>query len=764
MNARQTSTSVACKGYPLLALSAVLLASATAAATDTGGTIVISADGDQVSYETTGGVGQAWGLYLAHRHTDPAVSSGWSWQYTTLAAGSTSFWASQGAGTYEVQVCEWNPMLQQLTVCSNMVDVTWVYDVDGHFVAIPADDPALETGTVTASLAGCEVAWDTTGTVGQAGGFLVLTQLDADPVYGTATARYAYPDQHARSLDHLYVAGRYHVSVCSYDFYRDELGACSEPVEFDLAWSNGLTCTPPEPALSTAIPPPYDAGLAAGLAAWRTPDVNGNSCASCHAPDGIDLAYPAYSREDILRRANNHVDPTTALAIADMIEAVRDHYGWVPTIDPREYRPFQPGGQPLPGVTALARDAAFADQLVQLGLLVATGDVDDLEDAWQARDELLDVDLWTLPVGIPFDRFSEDRFFGDAHGLLHEWVPSVGHVADEADPTTWLALQDLYLADPSEEALLELLETFSGPDRSVRLNQGDLRGGIESFEAERFRSLLLLSHEQRREMAGEPARGPDDIAPYASSAIWRTGRLAYDTWSCNPLHHGELEDCMQFPLAGLAPQPSFFDQMDAMSLAWHYAGWLFAQHLEDVPGEQSLLAGHYLDVQLKNMGYPSHHAFLRAMRTVRKFWGADQSWRSRHYYTTAEVPNTSAFADLVFMDHFMAQGNQGGHDLSYGPAAGPHREQYIRFTANMYKMLLLLLEDEIALTGQVYDRETLVEMLRGQADHRWYGPVDFLPVLVAHEPERALELGAWISDIADAAEAAEEVALVPGEP
>lgn len=532
---------------------------------------------------------------------------------------------------------------------------------------------------------------------------------------------------------------------------------CSEPLIFDLTWSFGPQCTtavtPPQD-----IPPPYSAAIAPGLAAWRTPDAHGNSCASCHAPDGIDLAYPAYTRQDIIRRAATHVDAVSAEAIADMLQAVRDHYGWVPTADPREYRPFQPGGQALPGATSLERDEAFADQLFDMGLLIATGDIDDLATAQMARDELLSVDLWTLPVGIPFDRYSEDAFFGIEHGRLNEWVPSTGHVPNADDPTTWWALQDLYLADPNEQTLAPMLEVLIEPDRPVHLNHDDLRGDIEIFEAERYRSMLLLAHEQRREMAGAPARDADDVIPYEVGAIYSTGRQAYETWSCNPIHWGDPADCMQLPTEDLDPAASFFDQMEAMALRWHYIGWLFNQPLVDLPEESSPLSGHYLGVNLKHGMYPSHHAFLRAMRAVRKFWGPDASWRTRLSYTSPQTPTTSAFADLLFMDHFMAQGNQGGHDLSYGPPAGPHRDRYIRFTANMYKMLLLLLEEELALTGQVYEGDRLIEMLTAQADHRWYGPVDFLPVLVAHEPAREMELTAWLMSIAEAVQLAQEVA------
>ncbi|MEM9459393.1 MAG: hypothetical protein AAGF11_34765 [Myxococcota bacterium] len=717
---------------------------ASAASAEESDTVVISADGSAITWETTGDVGQSDELYLFSHHTDPAISTGWAWVHAPFEAGWIDFWPSDGPGTYEVELCEWDPVLAQLTVCSNTVEVIWVYDVNGQFRAIPAADPALEQGSIVLMADGRELHWNVVGTLGQTSGFMLLD----------GNTRYWQPSENrdatwwpAGGLQ----PGLHELRLCGYDHYRDLLGTCSNPVTIEIA----PNCYGHLEAVSELDP--YQAAMTAGLAAWRMPGFDGNSCASCHAPDGIDLAYPAYYRADILRRASQHVDPASAEAIADMIETVRARHDWTPTVDPREYRPFQPGGQPLPGDTPIARDEAFADQLVQMGLLIAVGDVDDLATAQQARDELLAVDLWTLPVGVPFDRYSEDIFFGPEHGRFNEWVPSLGHVPSDGDATTWWDLSDLYLATPDEDALYPLLESVSDPDGPLQLNHDDLRGNVTSFEAERFRSLLLLSHEQRREMAGAPARGADDVMPYDTAPIWHTGAIAYETWTCNPIHGGDLDDCMQLPDDGQDPGVSFFEQMESINLAWRYMGWMFNQPLVDIPGEQSLLSGHYLSSVLGHSWYPSHHAFMRSMRAVRKYWGADTSWRDGLQYATPQVPTTSAFADLLFMDLFIAE----GHDLEWAPDEGLHLERYRRFTANMYKMLLLLLEHEIDTTGQVYDKERLVEMLRGQTAHRWYGPADFLPLLVTHEPQQELWLVNRLEQIAVKAELAQEVAALP---
>lgn len=76
----------------------------------------------------------------------------------------------------------------------------------------------------------------------------------------------------------------------------------------------------------------------------------------------------------------------------------------------------------------------------------------------------------------------------------------------------------------------------------------------------------------------------------------------------------------------------------------------------------------------------------------------------------------------------------------------------MRYTANMYKMLLFLLQHELEQTGEVYDAPRLVEMLLGHAGAaapRWHGPVDFTLLLDEFEPQRATETRDWLQQLAN---------------
>lgn len=837
----------------------------------------ISTDGNQVTLSSSGNVGQE-GLYLTWQHTDPAVGAGVDWIYVPTGQTSTSFWPANGAGVYKVRACEWDAVAQQTTICSDYSNVTFVVDVNGQFTAIPAADPAAESGSIALSANGnslswditgnpgqssgfmlvtplqnqwqpgdrrqthwetygqlppgeydvsicaydhyrnqtgicsntvsvefalngngqnqpvplpdpglengtttafmdsdCEFSWEVTGNVGSSTGFMVITQEQGTPQWGSSVHRYAQQANRTHNLDYVFNSTEHQTMVCSYDYHRNLVNHCSAPVEYSISWETGAkVCqvanneqlvnndsgndNPVENQTEQGSNSPT---FLAGLTAWRTPDANGNSCASCHSPDGIDLAYPAYSREDILRRANEHVSPALSEDIANMIEDVRNHYNWTPTIQPREYRPFQPGGDILPGDSNLARDDAFSQQLVDMGLLIATGDINSIETAIAARDELLAVNLWELPIGIPFDRFSEDASFGAEHHRFNEWIPSVGQIPNESQPDTWYAMQDNYLQNPNNDNLMQLLNGLTGNDRPVQLNQEDQRGNLLGFESERFRSMLLLSHEQRREMSGEAPRSAEDLRPYETGALFHAGQIAYETWMCNPIHHGDSDDCMQLPMDE-NPSASFFEQMEEFALSWRYTGWLLNQTMEDVPGETSMLRGHYLGLNMKHEYYFVHQVFFRAMRAVRKFYGNDNSWRYRQHYTGSDVYYGNAQFDLLFMDQLMSQAGQGQHDVLFAPSETDHRARYMRFTANMYKMLLFLLQHELQTTGEAYDKPRLVEVLSADADHRWYGPVDFMAVLNEHQPERQAAHESWLQELVSLVEGATERDPSPG--
>ena len=210
------------------------------------------------------------------------------------------------------------------------------------------------------------------------------------------------------------------------------------------AYGGGLAPVP-----GTAI----DDELRQQLAAWRTRDLSGLACAHCHAPDAIDLAMFAISDDDILRRASFHVGPDEAQSILALVARMRAQH----VAEPRDRfaaRPFQPGGEVLPGATHVERDAAFAAHLAKRLPTLSGERIATVAQAFAAKDEVLGYDLRNEPLWIPFPRWSEDGFHGDEHGTLHDWLPDVSPVpANDDDAAVLFALHDAYIEAPTPEAL-----------------------------------------------------------------------------------------------------------------------------------------------------------------------------------------------------------------------------------------------------------------------------------------------------------------------
>ncbi|MEM9188741.1 MAG: cytochrome c [Myxococcota bacterium] len=203
----------------------------------------------------------------------------------------------------------------------------------------------------------------------------------------------------------------------------------------------------------------YETARAEGLVAWRTPDADGVACANCHTPDAIDLALLGYPDHAIIRRGRLHLDPVDTVKVAKFIHAQRRHFNITEPCHP-SYRPLQPGGEVLPGDTAEEQDAAFGASLRDRELLLAAGTVRNLEDAEQAIAEVQAIDTRTLPIGIPLPRWTEDGFNGHAHATLNDYMPPIGLRPTDEHSSEWYALEDAYVADPTDEALFVLLEEF----------------------------------------------------------------------------------------------------------------------------------------------------------------------------------------------------------------------------------------------------------------------------------------------------------------
>jgi len=326
----------------------------------------------------------------------------------------------------------------------------------------------------------------------------------------------------------------------------------------------------------------------AGLQIWRKADSEGAACTNCHTPDAIDLAVIGYADDEIIRRATKHVSLEDARVLVDFVHAQRRRFNIRQACDPATWRPFQPGGEVLPGNTVEERDDALGDHLTSLGLGMATGLVATLDDAHKLTDELLALDLRRkLRVGIAFPRWSDDDFDGDEHRNINDWITEAPPLPrTEQDRTTLFGLHDAYLADPTLENLEQIdrfmLSSLAQPmDFYPAMPKGspsDLWFNI-TFNA-KARATLLASHYFRMSALGKPSlfeAGPMPVSradrlynPAFYIGMKSAENSCFSDQACNSLQFLPAAMREDVPIGATMSEVSH-----QVSHPWFMVGWMF---------------------------------------------------------------------------------------------------------------------------------------------------------------------------------------------
>ncbi len=427
--------------------------------------------------------------------------------------------------------------------------------------------------------------------------------------------------------------------------------------------------------------------IAEGLESFRKPGAiqDGAACANCHAPDGLDLAYFAFSNTALKRRAEPHVSQFSSELTADdfekikqMIEALRIKYDITPK-DPMTFRPLQPGGEVLPGNTAAERDLAFGKQLQNMGFEFATEPVLSLEDAKRHREIWMNVNPRTLKIGIPFNRWSEDPFHGTDHATMADWMPDLPRIPKEGRAEEWYALQDAYLQNPTDQNFWEMY------NNEFSLTQSIFYGSSEHFFHRKYRSVLMAQHMFRKELMNQdqfpdrptlawfPARNDDVDNP-----IWDIGLTAHNLRN-GPSDEG---DFAMPPNVLLRSKPSgtVKEQMDDIRVPWFYAGWLFDLGLQHSHGGDATTQARYFTLHMHiDDGYPIHNVFAITKKLIVENFDTEIHSEEKPLNT-----NYENFANRAF------------HEEPDDPAA---KDIYRLMTENSFRMMTFFILEEIETNG-----------------------------------------------------------------
>jgi hypothetical protein len=514
---------------------------------------------------------------------------------------------------------------------------------------------------------------------------------------------------------------------------------CPEPAGSDPR------CGPAYEPAKALSPEELEKALTEGLATWRFKGTDG-ACVACHSPDGYDLAKVGYSDADIERRALSHVDAEKTKTLVGYVHALRQKYEMTKLLHPAKLRPEQPAFEAFPEKTPGLevtdpkaqdeRDEAFMRALTDdLGLLWATGKVDSLEKAKQAREELLAVDLLSQKIGIPFDHLSEDGWHGEPHRSIFEWYPAMPTAPLAGKEEAWYALEDAYLADPSDDKLwayYDAIDALTGCDYDLS-NGGDPAYYQHACEWMRlkFKSLQVFQHMLRHgttaypdvlsdKPAGTTAAGALDLV-IARSPIWEAG----DVIRVAPLMRPDQTACFSqdnLPCTLLPPKidetvhsiPTYEEarikQGEVFQQSWFVMSWLRDPALVHQSHNFATFIGDYLESVLLPH-YDIHHAFVVARMAASK--SAATGWMDAGGFLTGtgKIASVRTFSFKQLRNNF-----------SPPPENDPRRATHERMFANFARMWIYLVEDDLKTSGEVFDRPEVLRAVRFM--RTWIGELE----------------------------------------
>jgi hypothetical protein len=492
-------------------------------------------------------------------------------------------------------------------------------------------------------------------------------------------------------------------------------------------------CGPAFDPAAPLSPAELEAAYSEGLATWRFPGERG-SCAGCHSPDAYDLARIGYADADIVRRAIDHVTMAQADTLVAFVHAVRQKFAMTTLLHPAKYRPLQPTheafAEQTPGLPVTdgqaqdERDLAFMNHLVDdRQLLWATGKVDSLAKARQAYDELAAIDLTTLKLGVPFDHLSEDGHWGDEHLSVFEWYPFMASEALPGEEAAWYAAVDAYLAAPSAATLWGYVDAIDETTDCIDDLSGDGDPQFYRYACDwmrlKWKSLQVLQHMLRSESLAYPdplhgLAGPASThvdAIVRRIPIWEAG----DFLRINPLMRPpqtacfatDAHPCTLLPEvvdATVHSDPSYEEarikQSEVFQQSWFVMSFQHDPALLTAGPSFATFVGDYLESVLLPH-YDVHHAFIFARMAVAKSSASDWFAAPGFREGTGKLASVRTFSFKQVRDNF-----------SPPPDGDPRSATHARMFANFARMSIYLVEDDLKLSGAVYDRPEVLRAVR----------------------------------------------------
>ncbi len=374
---------------------------------------------------------------------------------------------------------------------------------------------------------------------------------------------------------------------------------------------------------------------------WRKQQVKG-SCSGCHGADFYDLARIGSSDFTIHRRATGDgATENEAKALVQAIHNTREKYQ-LEVVDPLNFRPFQPGGVPLAGSTTVERDIALGHQLETLTPTLMGSRIDSLEKAVIARDEMLAINLRSMPTGIVYPRWSSDAFQGTEMATMNDWVSDIAREPKADKKLEWQSLQTAYLENPTDQNFWKMYaatDTMTEPFA--------VTAGVDAinFTNQKFKAALIGQHMLRQEkvvnssfMQGKLAflylEKPEWQSVIRTSEflpgnnLWEVGDNARTVLgNHNNMAGVDVTNARKvliargfpkFAVDSVNAERSSFVHEEEVRLAWFWIGFTVDPSFARVSGSNSTKVGEYMIASLLETNMHLHNAFFTLMRLCAK--------------------------------------------------------------------------------------------------------------------------------------------------
>lgn len=495
--------------------------------------------------------------------------------------------------------------------------------------------------------------------------------------------------------------------------------------------------------------PPLDPVIATGLASWRKPDGNGIRCADCHTPFAYDIAQFNFTQADVRLATTPHLAPADADAIFAMIQKLRTQYPPVGGLkDFRTFRPMQPGGGQIIGgenASANERDAAFGFYLKD-HFRLAQDRIVNLAQARTAAQQLIDVNVASIPVGLKFNLWSRSvlREGAQAGGEVAEWLPSAGLVPKPQFADYWFKLQDDYLRDPSNENFWAIYHA------STYWTDLDAHNFIPGSTHQNWRYVIqgqylanaLFAHDSLLKARGLPSllAAEEGVRPFLSqrdisntplTPFWSVGDNARVVQSrgfaAMPLRNRESVYTDTTYDGNIDDSAGW--QVNDFRLTWFWLGWTMDNSLR-FSGEGSTLSGEYFIGSLwsgeidnihtgdsdSSHGFRMHQVFFNAVQQF-KLGYKPGAWRDGE-----SQPQHFEASKGYYLGYYRWHPPTGADNTDIGlPGANA---LYKRLLSNHIRTALLIHADEAGKAGGVYygEQYTLSDLSLWRDVLNWADP------------------------------------------